>query len=143
MTLRSPGVPLYERSTAERICTGADRLCDLTFLPKMEDSVNYRPVSLTSIPCKVMEQLILETISRHLKDKKIIRSSQHEFTKEKSCLTNPISFLQWKDCLAEGKAVDIVYPEFSKSFNTVSCETLIEKLMKHGLDEQTVRWIEN
>jgi len=44
---------------------------------KKVDPGNYRPVSLTYIPLKVTGQLILETISRHMKDKKIIRSSQH------------------------------------------------------------------
>jgi len=48
-------------------------------------------VSLTSIPAKVMEQLILETISRHINKKKIISSSQHRFTKGKSRLTNLIN----------------------------------------------------
>ena len=38
-------------------------------------------VTLTFIPVKVMEQLILETISRHIKDKKTFRSSLHGFAK--------------------------------------------------------------
>jgi len=37
-----------------------------------EDLGNYRPVSFSMIPGKVMEQIILETISKHIKNKKVI-----------------------------------------------------------------------
>ncbi|GAB0177989.1 mitochondrial enolase superfamily member 1 [Grus japonensis] len=111
---------------------------------KEEDLENYRPVSLTSIPGKVMEQLFLGVISKDVEEKKVIRSGQHEFTKGKSCLTNLIAFYDdMTGCIDEGRAVDVVYFDFSKAFDTVSHNILIGKLRKCGLDEWTVRWVEN
>ena len=46
----------------------------------------------------------------------------------------------WVD---EGRAVDVVYLDFSKAFDTVSHDVLLGKLRKCGLDEWLVRWIEN
>jgi len=106
--------------------------------------VNYRLLSLTSIPGKVMEQLILEVIIKQVEEKNIIRSSQHGFTKGKSCLTNLIAFYDgMTGCVDEGRAVDIVYLDFSKAFNKVSHNIFLGKLRKCGLDECSVGWIEN
>ena len=82
---------------------------------KKEDPGNYRLVSLTSIPQKTMEQLILDDTIKQVEEKKVIRSSQHGFTKGKSCLANLIAFYNgmtgWVD---EGRAVDVVYLDSSR-----------------------------
>jgi len=49
---------------------------------------SWRAGSLTSIPGKIMQQLILEVIIKQMEEKKVVRSSQHGVTKGKSCLTN-------------------------------------------------------
>ena len=41
----------------------------------------------------------------------------------------------------EGKAVDVVYLDFNKAFNTVSCRILLEKLAACSLDRYTLCWI--
>jgi len=108
----------------------------------IKDPGNYRPASLTFIPRKVIEQLVLDVISRQLEKKKVIRSSQHVFTKGKSCPTKLVAFYDvitgW---VHGGKAVD-VYLDFSKAFDTVSHNNYVMKLRKCGIDEWTVRWIE-
>lgn len=50
---------------------------------KKKDQESYRLVIYTLIPGKVMEQLILKTVYKHMKDRKLIGSWQHDFTKEK------------------------------------------------------------
>jgi len=91
-----------------------------------------------------MEQLILDVISKQVENKKVVGSSQHRLIKGKKCLINLINFCDgmtgWVD---ERRVVDVFYLNFSKAFDTVSHNILISKLRKCGLDEWTVRWIEN
>jgi len=91
-----------------------------------------------------MEQLILEVIIKQVEENKVIRSNQHGFSKGKSCVTNLIAFYDgvtgWVD---EGRAVDVVYLDFSKAFDIVSYNILIGKLKKCGTEEWTMRWTEN
>ena len=80
---------------------------------KKEDCRNDKPVSLMSIPGKGMEQIILETISKHIKDKKVTGNSEHGFMKGKSCLTDLIaSYGVMIGSVDEGRTVD-VYLDFS------------------------------
>ncbi|KAK4810275.1 LOW QUALITY PROTEIN: hypothetical protein QYF61_015305 [Mycteria americana] len=109
-----------------------------------KDLENYRPVSLTSVPGKLMEQFILSALNRHVQANQGIRPSQHGFMKGRSCLTNLISFYDKVTHLVdEGEAVDIIYLDFRKAFDTVSHSILLEKLGAHGLDGCTLRWVKN
>ncbi|KAK4815508.1 hypothetical protein QYF61_003066 [Mycteria americana] len=123
------------------------RLANVTPIYKKgwkEDLGNYRPVSLTSVLGKLMEQIILSAITWHVEDNQGIKPSQHGFRKGRFCLTNLISFYDKVTRLMdEGKAVDVVYLDFSKAFDTVSHSILLETLAAHGLDGCTLRWVKN
>ena len=82
---------IYQRSLLTGEVPEDWRLANVTPIYKKgcrEDPGNYRPVSLTSVPGKIMEQMVLREITRHVRDSRGIRPSQHGFTKGRSCLTN-------------------------------------------------------
>ncbi|GAB0188294.1 mitochondrial enolase superfamily member 1 [Grus japonensis] len=114
---------------------GDDELRALTVIFQENFSFNYY---IATMHIKNMYK------KKHVEEKKVFGSGQHGFTKGKSCLTNLIAFYDgmtsWVD---EGRAVDVVYLDFSKAFDTVSHNILVSKLWKCGLDEWTVRCVEN
>ena len=61
---------------------------------KKYDRQNYRPVSLTSIVCKILESIIKDAMLGHLNKFSLIRGSQHGFTTGRSCLTNLLEFFE-------------------------------------------------
>ena len=106
-------------------------------------SENDRPVSLTSVICKLLERLIKDHMVDFLVKHKLLNSSQHGFLKARSCLTNMLCFLEeitkWIDV---GSPVDIIYLDFQKAFDKVPHQRLLLKLKAHGIGDSITDWIE-
>ena len=106
-------------------------------------SENYRPVSLTSVICKLLERLIKDHMVDFLVKHKLLNSSQHGFFKARSCLTNMLCFLEeitkWIDV---GSPLDIIYLDFQKAFDKVPHQRLLLKLKAHGIGDSITDWIE-
>ena len=86
---------IYQRSLLTGEVPEDWRLASVTPIYKKgyrEDPGNYRPGNLTSVPGKIVEQIVLREITRHMQVNWGIRPSRHGFTKGRSCLTNLISF---------------------------------------------------
>ena len=104
---------------------------------------NYRPVSLTSVVCKLLETLIRDHTVEFLVKRKLFNTSQHGFLKARSCLTNLLCFLEeitkWVD---DGSPVDVVYLDFQKAFDKVPHQIVLLKLKARGIGNYVINWIE-
>ena len=100
---------------------------------------NYRPVSLTCIPCTILESIIREKMLDHAKDTNILDQNQHGFMQGKSCLTNLLETLEditaSLDC---GDAIDVIFLDYQKAFDSVPHKRLVSKLQAYGYGEKVV-----
>ena len=108
------------------------------------DPLNYRPISLTSVPCKVMERIIGKEIMRHLENNKLLSKHQHGFRSKRSCLTQLLEyFSEIHNCLDESDPVDAIYLDCQKAFDTVPHKRLLAKLKAYGITGKVLNWIKD
>ena len=81
---------------------------------------NYRPVSLTSLVFKTMEQLVHQTITEFLEEHKKLSPTQHGFRRALSCQTQLLETVHhWAKTLDECSLTHVIFLDFSKAFDTV------------------------
>ena len=103
---------------------------------------NYRPISLTSIICKILESIIKKQIVKHLIDEKLFANEQHGFIKGRSVTTQLLKFLDiCTQIYAAGGVVDVIYLDFAKAFDTVPHRRLLAKLEAYGIHGKVLNWI--
>ena len=97
------------------------------------DPANYCPISLTCVLCKVLEHVVTSSISRHFTEQNILFDLQHGFREKRSCETQLIMLV---DELAKNmqakKQTDLILLDFSKAFDKVAHEKLLQKLHFYG-----------
>ena len=103
---------------------------------------NYRPISLTSIPCKILEHIICSHLHKHFDNHKILTNLNHGFRSGFSCetqlLTTADDLLQSFD---RNRQVDVAILDFSKAFDTVPHQKLLHKLSTYGIRDSTLSWL--
>ncbi len=89
-----------------------------------------------------MESIIRDQLVNHLKLNNLIKGSQHGFMKNKSCTTNLLEFLDRVTTLIDqGDSVDVIYLDFSKAFDKVPKNRLLDKIKAHNIRGNVHKWI--
>ena len=101
---------------------------------------NYRLVNLTSQACRVFERILQTEVLSQISS--MLHPNQHGFLRNRSCLTNLLSFIEKITTMIDaGSSVDVIYLDFTKAFDKVPHRGLILKMRAVGLSEKIVLWV--
>ena len=111
---------------------------------KKTEPANYRPISLTAVPCKLMESMIRDLMLDHLVKNDLITPEQHGFVRKKSCTTNLLETIDLLSfTLDSGLKAFLIFLDFAKAFDKVCHKSLLAKLEALGFSEMLIIWIGN
>ena len=106
--------------------------------------LNYRPVALTSVACKVMERVVTAALWDYISVNNLISREQFGFRKGHSTIDQLIltyeDVTRWCD---GGAVVDVVFFDFEKAFDRVSHSIILSKLEHLGVCGPVLKWIEH
>ena len=145
--LAKPFTILFQSSLNEGVLPQDWKHAEVTAIFKKgskTDPGNYRPVSLTSVVCKILESFIRDTIQVHMEKNKLYSKCQHGFRRKKSCISQLLEVMEdFTKFIENKKNFDVIYLDFKKAFDSVPHERLLLKLKGYGIGGSILQWIES
>jgi hypothetical protein len=138
---------IFNKSIQEGAVPEDWKMANVTPIYKAGDKTsasNYRPISLTSHICKIMERIINDKLKDHLESNLLLSSNQHGFRKNRSCITNLLEY--WNEItrrIDQREPTSAVYFDFQKAFDKVPHQQLLQKLSSSGITGRTHQWIKS
>ena len=108
------------------------------------EAINYRPVSLTCISCKLFEHILCRHMLNHLEKHNILTDLQHGFRSGRSCETQLITTVEdLSEAHSRNVQIDVAVLDFSKAFDTVPHDALLSKVLHYGINGNIRQWLSN
>ncbi len=105
---------------------------------------NYRPISVLCTVSKIFERHVCSQLYNYLNKSKLLHDTQSGFRMGHSCQTALTRLIdEWLKHLDDGEIVGTVFLDFSKAFDLVNHDILLEKLQCYQIGEQTYTWIQS
>lgn len=134
------------KTSLDQGCLPPDWLCGKV-VPVHKDgskllAENYRPISLISTCCKLLEHVIASHISFFLDSHNILANFQHKFRKRLSTTTQLLSVVHdFGHAINNREQIDAIFLDLSKAFDRVPHHLLLIKLQQVGIAPRLVTWI--
>ena len=136
---------LFNKSLSDGILPSEWKLANVTCIFKSGDktkSSNYRPISITSILCRLLESIIKNEVMEHCKDRDIFTDSQYGFREKRGCILQLLTvFDTWSQYIDSDIPVDTIFLDFRKAFDSVPHKRLLLKLERLGVSGNVLKWI--
>ena len=105
---------------------------------------NYRPLSITSIVCKMLERIVKMKLGQHLEKFHLQSIWQHGHKNKRSAITNIMETVHcWMDYLSHDIPVDVLYMDFQKAFDSVPHQRLFNKLQQYNITGNLFAWFKS
>jgi hypothetical protein len=103
---------------------------------------NYRPITLSSVICKLMEAILRDNIMQHMISNHLFSTVQYGFIPGRSTILQLLSALDdWTEAIDKGQGTEIIYLDFQKAFDRVPHRRLLAKINHYGIRRKFEAWI--
>lgn len=141
-SLALPIALLFAKSIKEGSVPGIWKSAFITPVHKKgnkREVTNYRPISKLCIISKVFERIVYDQVYATFRNS--FSPFQHGFLKGRSTVSNLVLLNEFiTETMEGGSQVDVIYTDYSKAFDRIDHDLLLDKLHNLGIRGDLFRW---